>query len=197
MQQQQTAAQVDTLNRDGEDSDNCYRPSNAFILNAQEIHSSVRQDNPTLSNNEFSLLIAKMLKELPTDTKPQYKRQAATMQEEFKRQHPDYTYMKARKKRAFNELLKKGIQGANSMMFPGADSMSAAIYQASMHPGMTPFQGQNPIGMYSRILQMAMQPGMSHGRQRGVGQMQRSTQLQGFQNPQGLMYIQQPYARQE
>ena len=64
-------------------------------------------NNPQLSNTECSQLLGKMWKEVPSETKQQYKQKAQQLQEEFKRQHPNYIYRKARRKRALNELLTK------------------------------------------------------------------------------------------
>ena len=91
---------------DGE-GDNARRPPNAFILYSQAMRTQVRQENPTLSNTEVSSLLGKMWKDVPNDLKLQYKQQAQKLQESFKKNHPDYTYRKARRKRALNELLTK------------------------------------------------------------------------------------------
>lgn len=104
----------DAANQDLDDGDNSHRPPNAFILYSQAMRSEVRQENPSLSNTEVSRLLGKMWKEVSNDVKLQYKQRAAKMQEDFKKQHPDYTYRKARRKRALNELLTKSTQG-----FPG------------------------------------------------------------------------------
>lgn len=90
-----------------EETDNSRRPPNAFILYSQAMRTQVRQENPSLSNTECSRLLGKMWKEVPNEIKLQYKQKAAALQEEFKREHPDYTYRKARRKRALNELLTK------------------------------------------------------------------------------------------
>ena len=69
------------------------------------MRNEVRQKNPSLSNTEVSRILGKMWKEVPNDVKLQYKQKAASLQETFKRDHPNYTYRKARRKRALNELL--------------------------------------------------------------------------------------------
>ena len=97
--------QQDTNETGGAEIDNARRPPNAFILYSQENRSKVQQDNPTCSNTEVSRLLGKMWKEIPNNSKLAYKQKAQLLQEEFKRQHPDYTYRKARRKRALNELL--------------------------------------------------------------------------------------------
>jgi transcription factor SOX7/8/10/18 (SOX group E/F) len=121
-----------------EEADNAHRPPNAFILYSQAIRSQVRQENPSLSNTEASRLLGKMWKDVPSDIKLQYKQKAAAAQEIFKREHPDYTYRKARRKRALNELLTKSAQG---FALPGGfptDPAQMAMFQggAFMIPGM-------------------------------------------------------------
>ena len=109
---------------EGEEGDQSRRPPNAFILYSQSMRSQVRQENPSLSNTECSRLLGKMWKEVPNEIKLQYKQKAAAMQEEFKRTHPDYTYRKARRKRALNELLTKssgGVAGGFPGAFPGTN----------------------------------------------------------------------------
>ena len=104
---------------DQDEGDQSRRPPNAFILYSQAMRSQVRQENPSLSNTECSRLLGKMWKEVPNEIKLQYKQKAAAMQEEFKRAHPDYTYRKARRKRALNELLTKSTGAVNPALFPG------------------------------------------------------------------------------
>ena len=103
-----------------EEGDNSHRPPNAFILYSQAMRTQVRQENPSLSNTEVSRLLGKMWKEVPNEIKLQYKQKAAAMQEEFKREHPDYTYRKARRKRALNELLTKSSTGFTGFPIAGA-----------------------------------------------------------------------------
>jgi transcription factor SOX7/8/10/18 (SOX group E/F) len=97
------------------------------------MRSAVRQDNPSLSNTEVSRLLGKMWKEVPNESKAQYKQRAAQAQEEFKRSHPDYTYRKARRKRALNELLTKSAQGFPMGAF-GTDPNLMGILQAGGNP---------------------------------------------------------------
>ena len=52
------------------------------------------------------------------------------LQEEFKKQHPDYTYRKARRKRALNELLTKSTHGYAG--FPGAGVLTLR-YECAVH----------------------------------------------------------------
>lgn len=163
---------------DMDDGDSSHRPPNAFILYSQAMRSSVRQDNPSLSNTEVSRLLGKMWKEVPNDTKLQYKQKAAKLQEDFKKQHPDYTYRKARRKRALNELLTKSTQG-----FPGPGyPMDPMALQAMMsNPAM---MAQGP-GMFSMMGQMPPQNGQQ---QQGQGQMQFSQQS-SFGQPQGMQQM--------
>lgn len=150
----------DPSNPDMEEGDNSHRPPNAFILYTQAMRSEVRQENPSLSNTEVSRLLGKMWKEVPNDIKLQYKQRAAKMQEEFKKQHPDYTYRKARRKRALNELLTKSTQG-----FPG--------------PLGYPDQYMYQMNYLSGLPGMGGMPGMPN---QPNGQMP----FAGFQNAQGL-----------
>ena len=131
-----------------EEGDTSHRPPNAFILYSQTMRSQVRQENPSLSNTEVSRLLGKMWKEVPNEIKLQYKQKAAAMQEQFKREHPDYTYRKARRKRALNELLTKSSNGlAGFPMAPGFPAGDMTQFQA---PAMMPFGLQggfaNPMG---------------------------------------------------
>ena len=144
------------------DTDNARRPPNAFILYTQDMRSAVRQENPSLSNTEVSSLLGKMWKEVPNETKLQYKQKAAKMQEEFKQQHPEYTYRKARRKRALNELLTKSTQGMGlQYSFPAPDGTQSFI------PGYP--------GMFQQMPNYAGMPGLSPG----APQMQGMPQLQG------------------
>jgi transcription factor SOX7/8/10/18 (SOX group E/F) len=129
-----------------------------------------------------------MWKEVPGDLKLGYKEKASKLQEEFKRLHPNYTYRKARRKRALNELLAKSTQGVNPMMFPGGDP-AMAMYQAAiggMHPGMAHFQGQSPAavpGMFQgmpQIGQMSLAQGLPARMPQGIGQMQGLPQMPGM-----------------
>jgi transcription factor SOX7/8/10/18 (SOX group E/F) len=182
---QQTPAGVDTSNLDGEEGDSSHRPPNAFILYSQAMRSSVRQENPALSNTEVSRLLGKMWKEVPGELKLGYKQKASKLQEELKRIHPGYTYRKARRKRALNELLTKSTQGANPMMFPPGDP-TMATYQAAMggmYPGMAQFQGQNPAaipGMFQGMPQLGRAQGLPAGLPQGIGQMQGLPQMPGM-----------------
>ncbi|KAH0793791.1 HMG box family protein [Histomonas meleagridis] len=146
-----------------EENDNSRRPPNAFILYSQTMRTEVRQKNPSLSNTEVSRILGKMWKEVPSDVKLQYKQKAASLQEEFKREHPNYVYRKARRKRALNELLTKN----NNNLYPGYDqNLQIGIIPMGMMP-MNVIQGN----------QMAY-PGMQQ--MQGMGQMNSIPQLQGY-----------------
>lgn len=168
----------DAGNQDLDDGDNSHRPPNAFILYSQAMRSEVRQENPSLSNTEVSRLLGKMWKEVPNDVKLQYKQRAAKMQEEFKKQHPDYTYRKARRKRALNELLTKSTQGFPGPMPYAPDQFMYGYMPTGALPGMQGMQGlQGLPGM----------PGMQ-GLQ-GIPQQNQSQQMNnipfaGFQSAQ-------------
>jgi transcription factor SOX7/8/10/18 (SOX group E/F) len=114
-----------------DDQDNSRRPPNAFILYSQAMRSAVRNENPTLSNIEVSRLLGQMWKEVPPEVKLQYKQRAIVGQEQFKREHPNYTYRKARRKRALNELLTKSTQGFPMGGFPGDPSQ---MFNAAANP---------------------------------------------------------------
>lgn len=145
--------------QDMEEGDNAHRPPNAFILYSQAMRSQVRQENPSLSNTEVSRLLGKMWKEVPNDIKLQYKQKAAAMQEDFKREHPDYTYRKARRKRALNELLTKSST-AGFQPFPMGGSfpqdMNSFPPANQGFPMSFPQQGTDPNGQ-----QMFQMPGMA------------------------------------
>ena len=161
---------------EAEEGDQSRRPPNAFILYSQSMRSQVRQENPSLSNTECSRLLGKMWKEVPNEIKLQYKQKAAAMQEEFKRTHPDYTYRKARRKRALNELLTKSSGGVAPGGFPGPVPNN---FQDGAWPGM-----QN--------LYMPGMPGAA-----GAQGMNNMPNLQGMNNsslPSGMPGAQTPGA---
>lgn len=184
----QQDAQAGQMNVDeGEEGDNSRRPANAFILYSQTMRSVVRQENPSLSNTEVSRLLGKMWKEVPNETKLQYKQRAAAAQEEFKRQHPDYTYRKARRKRALNELLTKSSQSfagippydpSQMQMFPNS---AMPMYPMGMMQGVpgAPGMGGNVAagmqpamnGMQPMAYQGMMDPSSMQG-QHGLPQQQ-------------------------
>jgi transcription factor SOX7/8/10/18 (SOX group E/F) len=110
------------------DSDTSRRPPNAFILYSQAMRSAVRQENPSLSNTEVSRLLGKMWKDVPAETKLHYKQQASIAQAEFKAVHPDYTYRKARRKRALNELLTKTTPAYQLGNFPTDPNMANPMF---------------------------------------------------------------------
>ena len=174
VQQDAQAAQMNA--DDGEEGDNSRRPANAFILYSQTMRSVVRQENPSLSNTEVSRLLGKMWKEVPNETKLQYKQRAAAAQEEFKRQHPDYTYRKARRKRALNELLTKSSQS-----FTGIPPYDPAQMQMFANSGMPMY----PMGMMQGVAG-AVAPGMggnvAPGMQPGMNGMQQMP-YQGMMDP--------------
>lgn len=154
-QQQQQQPSMDATNagmagvnvEDPEEGDNSHRPPNAFILYSQAMRSEARQQNPSLSNTEVSRILGKMWKEVPNETKLQYKQKAAKLQEEFKKAHPDYTYRKARRKRALNELLTKSAQGYPTLTNYGTPDQMAMIQMMSnnqMYPMMAQQAGQVP-----------------------------------------------------
>jgi transcription factor SOX7/8/10/18 (SOX group E/F) len=137
--------------------DNSHRPPNAFILYSQAMRSQVRQENPSLSNTEVSRLLGKLWKEVPSDIKLQYKHRAAATQEIFKRDHPDYTYRKARRKRALNELLTKSGQAFSVPAQFATDPQTMQMFAGAgyMMPGMFAQPGQVPAGIPNMAMAMA------------------------------------------
>jgi transcription factor SOX7/8/10/18 (SOX group E/F) len=136
------------------------------------MRSSVRNENPTLSNIEVSSLLGQMWKTVPADAKLQYKQRALAAQEQFKRDHPNYTYRKARRKRALNELLTKSTQGFNMGGFPADPTQmfnpanpyfqmqmfgQPGAAQAGMQPGHLGHMGMGMMG----------NPGQQHQQQYG------------------------------
>jgi hypothetical protein len=96
------------------------RPPNAFILYSQAMRPSCRVENPSMSNTEVTRLLGQMWKDAPPDITAHYKQKAAAAQEQFKHEHPNYGYRKARTKRALDELFAKNAQGlAPDAGFPG------------------------------------------------------------------------------
>lgn len=174
-----------------DDGDNAHRPPNAFILYSQAMRSAVRQENPSLSNTECSRLLGKMWKEVPSDVKMQYKQRAAAAQEEFKRQHPNYTYRKARRKRALNELLTKSSQGMPpfctdpmmGMMGQNQFGMMGPMYAQNLgmagQPGQGAALGGQPMGIPGMPGQMGMQ---------GQGQMAMPMQMGSYPGMDPSMY---------
>jgi transcription factor SOX7/8/10/18 (SOX group E/F) len=164
-----------------EETDNAHRPPNAFILYSQAMRSQARQENPSLSNTEVSRLLGKMWKDVPSEVKQQYKQKAAFAQEQFKREHPDYTYRKARRKRALNELLTKSAQGfagpfpidpAQMAFMAGAPYLMPGLYaQGGAGPG-----GQMPAGL----------PNMGMPMGGAAGQPQIPQQFQGMPGYPGI-----------
>ena len=170
---------------DMEEGDNSHRPPNAFILYSQAMRSQVRQENPSLSNTEVSRLLGKMWKEVPNEIKLQYKQKAAAMQEEFKREHPDYTYRKARRKRALNELLTKSSSNFTGfpMVPPGGFPPSGDMSQFAQNPMMgfglqgfgqlpgAPQPGADANGAAGQPGAAASQPGQAPMQFQGMGAM--------------------------
>ena len=141
----------------GEDNE-AHRPPNAFILYSNAMRSKVRSENPALSNTEVSRLLGTMWKEVSNDIKQQYKQKASSLQDEFKKTNPDYTYRKARRKRALNELLTKSTGG-----YP----QGQPFYPMAMGQPMYALMGQQ---------QQLMNP-------QGMNGMQQFQMMQGMQNP--------------
>ena len=168
----QQAAVPDSLNLE-EETDNSKRPPNAFILYTLTMRNKARQENPTLSNTEISSLLGKWWKVIPNEEKLRFKQQATMMQEKFKREHPDYTYRKARRKRALNELLTKSQNSFGFQLgaFPAINDLhETPALNMAQQPNMNPFFMSQPQQqpMNQATNQLPMQP-----------QMQPTTQLMG------------------
>ena len=173
----------DSAVNDMDEGDTSHRPPNAFILYSQAMRSEARQQNPSLSNTEVSRILGKMWKEVPNDIKLQYKQKAAKLQEEFKKAHPDYTYRKARRKRALNELLTKSTQGyppGGMAMFPGGgmDQMQYMHMMQAPNMGYPQMGGaqqgqQTVMGGYAGMPMMGGMPGAGQmpGMDQQMGQM--------------------------
>ncbi|KAH0795128.1 HMG box family protein [Histomonas meleagridis] len=153
------------------------RPPNAFILYSQAMRSEVHQQNPSLSNIEISRILGEMWKEVPNDTKLQYKKEAAKLQEEFKRDHPDYTYQKARRKRTLHELLAKSSQAIPNYDQFAMMQMGYPIQGMGQIYGMNQMSGVGQIGdvppssgMNQQISRMGTIPGMSMAQIQGIPQ---------------------------
>jgi transcription factor SOX7/8/10/18 (SOX group E/F) len=170
-----------------DEQDNSRRPPNAFILYSQAMRSAVRNDNPSLSNIEVSRLLGQMWKDVPADVKLQYKQRAIVAQEQFKRDHPNYTYRKARRKRALNELLTKSTQGFPMSQFPTDPTQmfnqANPFYQMQMFsqqgaPGALP-----PGGM--GLPNMGMMGGAAPQQHQGFGNL---AQYPGMPDPSAFQY---------
>lgn len=68
------------------------RPSNSWILYRKEKHPQVLAQNPDISNNEISKIVAKMWKNEPESVKDKYKLQAQIERNMHKQLYPDYKY---------------------------------------------------------------------------------------------------------
>lgn len=161
------------------------RPPNAFILYSQTMRSKVRQENPSLSNTEASKLLGKMWKEVPADQKAQYKIQAQKLQDSFKKEHPDYTYAKARRKRALNDILNKNATGNYPYLgmpvgFPMPGQMPGQMpfsMPGQAMPLMQPIPNQQmQVPMMPQTSQIPQQQGIQNGPMQqvpmGMGQQQ-------------------------
>jgi hypothetical protein len=173
------APQADIAQIDQEEGEQARRPPNAFILYSQAMRSQVRQENPSLSNTECSKLLGKMWKEVPNEIKLQYKQKAAAMQEEFKRAHPDYTYRKARRKRALNELLTKSTSSINPALFQGGYPEGGVPQWGMPYMNLPSQQTMQGLGGMGTMPTMGTIPGMN-----GLGTPTQFTSTQ--QQPQGM-----------
>ncbi|OHT16416.1 HMG box family protein [Tritrichomonas foetus] len=167
------STEPDRTAADLDEGDNSHRPPNAFILYSQAMRSEARQQNPSLSNTEVSRILGKMWKEVPNEIKLQYKQKAAKLQEEFKKTHPDYTYRKARRKRALNELLTKSTQGYTGMQFISGNPMDQMQFMQMMQ------QSQN-MGGAGFQMGAAGQMGAGQMGAAQMGQQGQQPMMQGY-----------------
>lgn len=81
------------------------RPPNAYILYCLEKRTELRNIHPELPNIEISRMLGQNWKSLEEVARRPYKEKAKILQTEFKKEHPNYKYEKARKKRITQEIL--------------------------------------------------------------------------------------------
>ncbi|EAY16960.1 HMG box family protein [Trichomonas vaginalis G3] len=127
------------------------RPLNAFMLYSREMRIRIRQENPSMSNTDISTLLGKLWKEVPNDIKLQFKHRSAKMQEIFKAEHPDYTYKKARRKRALNDLIAKNPNGITPSMLSPEPAIPKSV-PINSFPSPIPQQSPQPYNQNNGIL---------------------------------------------
>ena len=72
--------------------DHIKRPSNSFMLWAQDNRNKLSKDNPTLTNAEISKLLGQKWNTLSNTEKQIYKDKSMRVKQEHKTQYPDYIY---------------------------------------------------------------------------------------------------------
>ena len=73
------------------------RPTNCFLIFANDFRTALRQRYPNMSNKEVSVHLGRIWKKLSDKDKQPYLRKAAEMKEAHKRAYPHYTYGVPRK----------------------------------------------------------------------------------------------------
>jgi hypothetical protein len=107
---------------DGESLSKSRRPPNAYILYCLEKRAELRMIHPNLPNVEISRMLGVNWKCLDESDRRPYKERARSMQADFKQQHPDYKYDKARQKRQAHEtLVQHNRQPVGALELAGLD----------------------------------------------------------------------------
>jgi hypothetical protein len=92
----------------------------------------VREENPTLNNLEFSILLGEIWKAAPEEVKKKFQAEARQRQTEFKRRNPEYCYRRNRNKarpkpEQDNEPAETGTVPLNGLGI--ANDPNIAVYQ--------------------------------------------------------------------
>ena len=94
----------ESLDSFSEGTNKARRPPNGYILYCLEKRGELRNIHPDLPNIEISKMLGSNWKSLDESERRPYKEKAKARQTEFKKNHPDYKYEKARKKRVTKDL---------------------------------------------------------------------------------------------
>ncbi|KAH0795545.1 HMG box family protein [Histomonas meleagridis] len=79
------------------------RPPNAFLLYCIENRAKIREQNPEVPNTEASKILANQWKLMNEESRLPYKTKAKEEQQKFKVSNPEYSYERAKKKRALRK----------------------------------------------------------------------------------------------
>jgi hypothetical protein len=94
------------------------RPVNAFILFRKDRHPALKKDNPTLHNNDISIILGKEWKNTPEDVKGAYKARAERIKQQHALDNPGYQYAPRKpgeKKRRMTKKKLARMRSANSI----------------------------------------------------------------------------------
>lgn len=80
------------------------RPPNAFLLYMKEMRISMQDELHNKNNLEITKIISEKWKNLSNDEKIPYKNRATELATDFKKDHPEYNYKKARKKKIISKI---------------------------------------------------------------------------------------------